>query len=136
MRYLWWPIVLLVGTSDVAYSKGENYALTAHVAPLRLSQLDLVNLLNTTINVVKSANAGYRAPSFSDEHKRLRFSDAAPSIDLSDQVSLNTLRLAPPAAYKIAFEYRNDQAPISKVILRFVDYDRSITIEGTSINQI
>src|SRR5713226_6169011 len=92
LRYLWWPIVLLVGTSDVVHSKVENYALKAHVEPLRLSQLDLVNLLNKTMNVVKSANASHRPPPFSDEHKRLRFGDAAGSVDLSDEVSLDTLR--------------------------------------------
>ena len=102
-----------------------NYAREHTFRAVRFSYADLASLLNRTHTLVTSLNAGAEA------REQLQVGDDIVTLTLSETISVDALRAAPPTSTRVRFVYLAvGSAPISSFTLDFSDFSRSARIEG------
>ena len=123
-----WLALLFLGRC-VGLSAGE-YGRTLEIAPVRLSQGDLMHLIDGLRTLAKTANS-----SFEPEHRGHETLDLAGgniTLSLGDSFSLGDFGRAPSASYSVRYSFARPEAPISRIDLELYDFERKLHVQGTA----
>jgi hypothetical protein len=127
-----WLSLLLAG---VGVSRAAvTYERALKVAPVRLSQADLMRLIEKLRSLTETANIEAKTEPLSSETLDLSGGDRA--LSLGAGFSLGDLRRAPATSFSVRYAFRRTDAPIANVELQFYDFERSLRVQGASPDQV
>src|SRR5713101_5215623 len=124
---------LIFITSSLMGASSTTFTRETRFGPISMSQDQLASLINKLESIARTANASI-APDRIDHS--LRLGDDVNSIRISGEIASSTISAAPAVVTSANYEYRTTDAPISRVEMQFWDTQRSITVEGKSLEQV
>lgn len=129
-------VVFLVVLWSPVLADGPNYSRTTELPPMRITYEQLQSILDTSVALMASANASAEIGSFETQMK-LEYDGAEVTI-AGHQLRVANARLpdlATTFTYTATVSPR-DEMPVSTISLSFRDYDRELTVEGRSPEQV
>jgi hypothetical protein len=110
----------------------QTFSRSRNVPPIGLSYGDLVNIISRARQLIKTSNASYSPPRYDEPSETLTVGDGENQFSVSGDISAASLASSPPVAYDITYIYFNKGAPVSSVQIELVEYERNITVSGSS----
>jgi hypothetical protein len=111
-----------------------QYERSLDIAPLRLSQADLMQLIGKLRSLTETANIGAKTELAGWETLDLSGSDR--TISLETGFSLNDFRRATATSFTVHYSFARPRAPISRVDLELYDWKRTLRVQGSAADQV
>lgn len=123
-----------VANANLAEEKVAVHSRTLEMPPLRMSYDHLRSLLTKCRALAHSANANYSPGEFGRREyvEELELVGKSGSLELATKFSFEQWADAPEIAYRVNYRYGWGDAPLSGIRIRLADYERSVTVTGSS----
>ena len=123
-----------------ACTSQEVFSAKREFGPVRFSQQQLVELVDRlhvfsarqVSTTVQSDDAGHTGVA----SHTLRLSDEQSSIEITEDISMETLSPAPPVATSVRYTRRDGTGVVRSISLNFLDSSRTLKVSGASRDQV
>jgi hypothetical protein len=118
------------------YAAEPEYTRTRELPALKISLDDMRLVLEKAANLLSSANQERgKQPKEIFRSESLRLGAGPDEIEIAGHSFPETARI-PKAAYVLSYSYSWPEAPVSRLQLDLRDYERRLTVSGTSVDQV
>jgi hypothetical protein len=125
-------LLLMIGAG--VSPAAERYERSVKIAPVRLSHADLMRLVGTLRSLTDTANNGAKTELPGSETLDLSGGDL--TLSLETGFSLSDLRRAPATSSSVRYSFTRLNAPIARVDLELLDFERTLRVQGAAPDQV
>jgi len=125
-----------IGLCSISSADEPTYTKSASLPPIRITYLDLQSVLDKLALLMSSANVSYATRPFTE---KLRLKHGEFQVETSGHKLQGSKANLPKVATELVYTasaYPLDSVPIATVSLLFYDFDRKLTVEGRSPEQV
>lgn len=132
---LLWSLCAL-GPWSIASAEDPTYTKSASLPPVRITYAELQSVLDKLASLMASANGPHATRPFTE---KLRLKHGESQVEISGHQLQGSKAKLPKSTTELVYTasaYVLDTVPITTVSLLFHDYDRKLTVEGRSPEQV
>jgi hypothetical protein len=125
-----------IGLCSISSADEPTYTKSASLPPIRITYLEMQSVLDKLALLMSSANASYATRPFTE---KLRLKHGEVQVEISGHQLQGSKAKLPKVTTELVYTasaYSPDTVPIATVSLLFYDYDRKLTVEGRSPEQV
>lgn len=118
----------------VGLSQDTNYSHKADLPPLRVAYDDLQPVISKAATLIRQANVGANSKTLIEN---VKIGSQASSLEIQGHSFTSEMRRLPRKPHSFEFRYvSSGSAPVSGVTISLRDYDRTLTVSGSSPEQV